>query len=52
MCMTKLVLKNNASFVSCISKINYTLADNVEDLDVNVPMYNLLEYRKKLFKNN
>ena len=48
--MTKLALKNNAPFVSCISKINYTLADNAEDLDVNMPMYNLLEYSKNYSK--
>ena len=27
----KLALKNNAPFVSCISKINNTLTDNAED---------------------
>ena len=30
----RLALKNNAPFISCISKINGTLADNAEDLDV------------------
>ena len=29
---------------SCISKINSTLTDNAEDLDIVMPMYNLLEY--------
>ena len=29
----ELTLKNNAPFVSCISKINNTLIDNAEDLD-------------------
>ena len=28
----------------CISKINNTLIDNTEDLDIAKPMYNLLEY--------
>ena len=28
----------------CISKINNTFIDNIEDLDVAIPMYNLLEY--------
>ena len=46
----KLTLKNNAPFVSCISKINNTLIDNAEDLDVVMPMYNLLEYSKKYSK--
>ena len=35
---------NNAPFISCISKINNTLIDNAEDLDIVIPMYNLLEY--------
>ena len=35
-----LVLKNNASFISCIAKINGELIENVEDLDVVMPMYN------------
>ena len=30
----KLAFKNNAPFVSCISKINSTLIDNAEDLDI------------------
>ena len=40
----KLPFKNNAPFVSCISEINNTLIGNAEDLDVVMPMYNLLEY--------
>ena len=35
---------NNAPFRSCISKINSTLINNVEDLDVVMWMHNLLEY--------
>ena len=31
-------------FRLCISKINSTLLDNVENLDIVMPMYNLLEY--------
>ena len=46
----KLAFKNNASFVSCISKINNTLIDNAEDLDVVIPVYNLLEYCKDYSK--
>ena len=44
------LLKNNAPFVSCISKINNTLIDNAEDLDIVMPMYNLLEYSKNYRK--
>ena len=36
--------KNNALFRSCIAKINTALIDNAEDLDIVMPMYNLLEY--------
>ena len=46
----KLTFKNNALFVSCISKINNTLIDNAEDLDVVMPIYNLLEYSKSYSK--
>ena len=38
--------KNNAPFINCISKINGVKIDNAEDLDVVMPMYNLLEYSK------
>ena len=38
------MLKNNAPLLWCISKINNTFIDNAEDLDIVMPMYNLLEY--------
>ena len=44
--------KNNAPFINCISKINGIKIDNAEDLDVMMPMYNLLEYSKNYKKNN
>ena len=47
----QVILKNNASFISCISKINDVLLENTEDLDTVIPVYNLLEYSKKLFKD-
>ena len=40
----KLTFKNNAPLRSCISKINNTFVDNAENLDIVIPMYNLLEY--------
>ena len=39
-----LTFKNNSSFRSSISKINNTFTDNAEDLNIFIPMYNLLEY--------
>ena len=46
----RLMLKNNAPFISCVSKINGELAENGEDLDIVIPMYNLLEYSKNYEK--
>ena len=42
--------KNNAPFSSCISKINGVLIENAEDIDIVIPMYNLLEYSKNYSK--
>ena len=42
--------KNNAPFINCISKINDVQIDKTEDLDVVMPMYNLLEYSKNYRK--
>ena len=46
----KLIFKNNAPFINCISKISGVKIDNAEDLDVVMPMYNLLEYSKNYKK--
>ena len=46
----KLVFKNNAPLINCVSKINGVKIDNAEDLDVLMPMYNLLEYSKNYKK--
>ena len=44
------ILKNNPPFISCISKINNELIENAEDLDIVIPMYDLLEYSKNYRK--
>ena len=46
----KLAFKNNEPFFPCISKVNNTLVDNRENLDVVMPIYNLLEYSKSYSK--
>ena len=46
----KLILKNNAPFVSCITRINNELIEDANDLDIVKPMYNLLEYSKNYRK--
>ena len=45
-----LSFKNNIPFINCISKINGIKIDNAEDLDVVMPMYNLIEYNKNYRK--
>ena len=45
-----LILKNNVPFVSCITRINGELIEDADDLDIVIPMYNLLEYSKNYRK--
>ena len=40
----KAIFKNCAPFTNCISKINNTQIDNANDIDIVMPMYNLIEY--------
>ena len=40
----KVIFKNCAPFTNCISEINNTQIDNVEDIDIVMPVYNLIEY--------
>ena len=47
-----LAFKNNAPFTNCISKINNVLIDNVEDLDVVMPMNTIQLNTIKSIKNN
>ena len=46
----KLALKNNAPFVSCVTRTNNTSIDDAQNLDVVTPLYNLLEYSKNYRK--
>ena len=48
----RLTLKNNGPFISCASNINGELVENAEDLDIVMPMYNLLEYSKNYEKTS
>ena len=45
-----LILKNNAPFVSCITRINGESIEDADDLDIVMSMYNLLEYSKNYRK--
>ena len=44
------ILKSNAPFVSCITRINNEFTEDADDLDIVMPMYNLLEYSKNYRK--
>ena len=45
-----LILKNNAQFISCITKVNNEFIENADDLDIVMPMHNLLEHSKNYRK--
>ena len=40
----KVIFKNCAPFTNCISEINNTQVGNAKDIDIVMPMYNLIEY--------
>ena len=46
----KLILKNNAPFVSCITRINGELIEDADDLDIVMSIHNLLQYSKNYRK--
>ena len=40
----KVIFKNSTPFTSYINNINNAQVDNAEDIDIVMPMYNLIEY--------
>ena len=40
----KVISKNCASFINCIRELDNTQVDDAHDIDVVMPMYNLIEY--------
>ena len=38
------IFKNCAPFTGCISKINNTQVDDAKDVDIVMPMYNVIKY--------
>ena len=44
--------KNCAPFTNCISEINNIQVDNAKDIDIVVPMYNLIEYSDNYAKTS
>ena len=47
----KVIFENCAPFTNCISEVNNTQIDNVEYIDIVMPMYNLIEYSDNYSKN-
>ena len=46
------IFKNCAPFTKCISRINNTDIDNAQDIDIVMPMYNLVEYSNNYSKTS
>ena len=48
----KVIFKNCAPFTNCISETNNTQVDNAKDIDIVMPMYNLIEYSDNYAKTS
>ena len=48
----RLIFKTCAPFINCISQINKTQLDNAKDIDIEMPMYNLIEYSDNYSKTS
>ena len=46
------IFKNCAPFINCKTKINSTEIDNAKDIDIVMPMYNLIEYNNNYSKTS
>ena len=44
------IFRNCAAFINCISEINNAQIDNAKDIDIVMPMYNLIEYSDNYVK--
>ena len=48
----EIMFKNSALFTDCISETNNTQIDNAKDIDVAMPIYNLIEYSDNYSKTS
>ena len=46
------IFKNCAPFTKCISRIKNTDIDNAQDINIVIPMYNLIEYSDNYSKTS
>ena len=49
MIQKKIIFKNCSPFIDCIREINNIKADNAEDNNTVIAMYNLIEYSELTF---
>ena len=42
--------RNKGPFINCNSEINNTEIDNAKDVDIVMPMYNLIKYSHNIWK--
>ena len=47
-----MIFKNCAPFTDCMREINNTQVDNAKDIDVVMPMNNLIEYSNNYLKTS
>ena len=45
-----IIIRNCSPFTICISEVNNTQIDNAKDIEIVMPMYNLIEYRNNYSK--
>ena len=48
----RVIFKNCTTFTICISEINNTQVGNAKDIDIVMPMYNLIEYSDNYLKTS
>ena len=48
----KVIFKNCNPFTKCISEVNNTSVDDTKDIDIVMPMYNLIEYSDNYSKTS
>ena len=48
----EVIIENYAQFTDCISEMNNTIVNNAKDLDVLMPMYNLIEDKENYLETS
>ena len=46
------IFKNQAPFTNCLSRINGTYIDNAQDIDIVMPIYDLIQYSNNYSKTS